>query len=343
MPYELNPLLRDELQKKSPVTPSDIQRIESEIYELKNNLGNLNQKKITKFFSAYDSLENDEVAEYQGYGDGDNNLVTNFFYKKNPELTVNVTSTLKSISMLDFFAYDFLNNQILIQKFTADRTLTENIFITGNFDNSDNETVGLFLIAANTTNQFGTRWITLPDNRRIAPFAFFVENNSIVARYVDIDYDDSNFFIDGEEFYFKNQTIGNYSQISFNLPNNCFYYWIYCTLNRIPFYFPVACASSDYSTADLIFVSEIPLIASRLRFVQPAVLMQYYDYTASINPILFTRVNTQPLGVTPEEAQELVSNRVINAGGVATIIALTQAAYDAITTKDANTMYVITD
>ena len=38
-----------------------------------------------------------------------------------------------------------------------------------------------------------------------------------------------------------------------------------------------------------------------------------------------------------------VANRVENAGGVSKILALTQAQYNAITTKDVNTMYVIID
>ena len=38
-----------------------------------------------------------------------------------------------------------------------------------------------------------------------------------------------------------------------------------------------------------------------------------------------------------------VAKRVENAGGVSKILALTQAQYNAITTKDANTMYIIID
>jgi hypothetical protein len=38
----------------------------------------------------------------------------------------------------------------------------------------------------------------------------------------------------------------------------------------------------------------------------------------------------------------LTDNRVINGGGVATIVALTQAAYDALVTKDPTTLYIIT-
>ena len=82
MPYEFNPLLRDGLQKKSPVSPADIQQLQAEISELQESSENLKQKKVTKFFSVNDTfLENNETAQYQGETDNINNLVNDYFYK----------------------------------------------------------------------------------------------------------------------------------------------------------------------------------------------------------------------------------------------------------------------
>ena len=75
--FKYNPLLKRNLQEiNDPFDPSEI---ESEIADLQ-------QKKVTKFFSATDTLEDGEVAEYQGTDDTVNGLVNGYFYKKNNEL-----------------------------------------------------------------------------------------------------------------------------------------------------------------------------------------------------------------------------------------------------------------
>lgn len=88
MPYEFNPLLPDGFQKKSAVTPADIARLDGEISDLQTTTTDLKQKKVTKFFSANDFLEDNEIAQYQGEDDAVNNLVNGFFYKKNPAFTL---------------------------------------------------------------------------------------------------------------------------------------------------------------------------------------------------------------------------------------------------------------
>lgn len=88
MPYEFNPLLPDGFQKKSAVTPADISRVESEISDLQTTTTDLKQKKVTKFFTANDYLEDNEIAQYQGADDAVNNLQNGFFYKKNPAFTI---------------------------------------------------------------------------------------------------------------------------------------------------------------------------------------------------------------------------------------------------------------
>ena len=88
MPYEFNPLIPDGFQKKSDVTPADISRVESEISDLQTTTTDLKQKKVTKFFSANDYLEDNEIAQYQGEDDAVNNLTNGFFYKKNPAFII---------------------------------------------------------------------------------------------------------------------------------------------------------------------------------------------------------------------------------------------------------------
>lgn len=98
MAYEFNPLIPDCFQKKSEVTPADIQTLQAEISELQESSEDLKQKKVTKFFSANDFLEDNEIAQFQGEDDAANNLQNGFFYKKNPAFTITPNS--------DTFAYN---------------------------------------------------------------------------------------------------------------------------------------------------------------------------------------------------------------------------------------------
>lgn len=63
MPLKYNPLLKIGLENTG------------------NGSGGDNSKKVTKFFYATDTLENGEIAQYQGVSDADNNLINGFFYK----------------------------------------------------------------------------------------------------------------------------------------------------------------------------------------------------------------------------------------------------------------------
>jgi len=118
MPYEYNPLLKDCFQKKSNVTPADITRVESEISDLQTTTTDLKQKKVTKFFSANDFLEDNEIAQYQGEDDSENNLTNGFFYKKNPPFTITQNS--------DSFAYN-VNRKLKIYNF--DGTFFEQYYL----------------------------------------------------------------------------------------------------------------------------------------------------------------------------------------------------------------------
>lgn len=80
MPYEYNPLIKDCFQKKSEVSPSDIQQLQAEISALQVSSDDLKQKKVTKFFSANEALQTEEIAEYQSEDDSVNELKKGYFY-----------------------------------------------------------------------------------------------------------------------------------------------------------------------------------------------------------------------------------------------------------------------
>jgi hypothetical protein len=75
------PLLKKGLQELG-----DTSSIESDIAQLQSDVSTLHSTKVTKFFSATDTIEDGEVAEYQGPDDAVNGLVNGYFYKKNNEL-----------------------------------------------------------------------------------------------------------------------------------------------------------------------------------------------------------------------------------------------------------------
>lgn len=134
MAYEYNPLIKDCFQKKSEVSPSDIQLLQSEISELQDSSENLKQKKVTKFFSATDYLEDYEIAQYQGEDDAVNNLQNGFFYKKNPAFTITPNS--------DTFAYN-VNRVMNIRNF--DGTSFQQYYLGEvNISTSDYKVIGTF-------------------------------------------------------------------------------------------------------------------------------------------------------------------------------------------------------
>lgn len=91
MAYEYNPLLKNNLQKKA-----DTASVEAEIDELR-------QSKVTKFFSASDTLQNGEIAQYQGEDDPDNGLEKGGFYQF---LNLSVESGDYCYNIINDFVYD---------------------------------------------------------------------------------------------------------------------------------------------------------------------------------------------------------------------------------------------
>lgn len=134
MPYEYNPLIKDCFQKKSEVTPSDIQQLQNKISELQDSSENLKLKKVTKFFSANDYLEENEIAQFQGEDDAAHNLTTGFFYKKNPAFSIVSNEDSFAYSTAELLnVYDFDNNLALQQYYLDDINLSSDDYgIIGN-------------------------------------------------------------------------------------------------------------------------------------------------------------------------------------------------------------------
>ena len=67
--YEYNPLTKLDLQKKSAVSPSDIQHLEQEIASINEDITDINgdlKNKVPKFFTSIEELEIGEIGQYQG-------------------------------------------------------------------------------------------------------------------------------------------------------------------------------------------------------------------------------------------------------------------------------------
>lgn len=106
-----NPLLKKGFQETS-----DTGSIEAEIDDLR-------QRKITKFFSASDNLQANEIAQYQGPDDDANGLKYGLFYvQSGTEITLpEGTQYFENIDTVNLFGYDVRpGNFYLIENITPD-------------------------------------------------------------------------------------------------------------------------------------------------------------------------------------------------------------------------------
>lgn len=81
--YEYNPLLKLDLQKKTAVSPSDIQHLEQEIASINEDITDINgdlKNKVPKFFTSIDELEIGEIGQYQG--ETTDTFVHGYFYQR---------------------------------------------------------------------------------------------------------------------------------------------------------------------------------------------------------------------------------------------------------------------
>lgn len=342
MSYEYNPLLKLNFQKKSEVSPSDIERVESEISEVQTSVTDLQQKKVTKFFSVSDSLQDNEIAEYQGETDTVNNLINGYFYKKNPSFLVTYDETQQhSLSVKDFAVNDFNNQIALLQKYVDNRRI--NIDITAGYLEGETETENTTVIFEVSTDSFEVQnWCQKDSTTYAAPFVITLDaNNNIIIKKANITYDSYRRYIDGVRFYPNDGSNSIISSISFD--DNKFFFWIFHALNAKPFCFPLLIASSDYQNAKLIANADLPPIYIGFQRIEDISSINYYDYIATFNNTLFTRIDTQPGTVVDSELSDTSTNPVQNAvitNALSTKI--TNAGKSAQASTDAKSIYVIT-
>lgn len=81
--YEYNPLLPLNLQKRSAVSPSDIQHLEQEIASINEDITDINgdlKNKVPKFFTSIEELKIGEIGEYQG--ETNETVTRGYFYQR---------------------------------------------------------------------------------------------------------------------------------------------------------------------------------------------------------------------------------------------------------------------
>ena len=93
--YEYNPLLKLDLQKRSAVSPADIEHIEEEITTINGDLKN----KVPKFFTSIEELEIGEIGEYQG--DTNETFVHGYFYERGEGAFVPIYTPLQTVSFVN--------------------------------------------------------------------------------------------------------------------------------------------------------------------------------------------------------------------------------------------------
>lgn len=325
MSYKYNPLIKDCFQETSEVSPSDIQTLQAEISELQESLEDLKQKKVTKFFSANDYLEDNEIAQFQGEDDAVNNLQNGFFYKKNPAFSI--------IPNSDTFAYN-VNRVMNIRNF--DVTSFQQYYLGEvNISTSDYKVIGTSDDTAHTVAFNPSLFVS--NSLPATPDAAMVFYPYLLVNGV-WDYDNPVTVANGHYIYKGNVInltqryaglIGAGVGADMTSPYRR-YLWGSILL---PDY--QACFAFPYATN-----SSNELIALGVANGLGAFGFQSY-YT--ISSIASTTINVQGVDISANSPFSPDTAIVQNFGGVARILALTQAQYDAITTKDVNTMYVITN
>lgn len=346
MAYEYNPLAKEGFQKKPAVTPSDVERIEGEISTLENSVStletsqeDLKQKKVTKFFSASDNLEVNEIAEYQGNSDMVNLLTNGFFYKKMPELVMNTGSLITVDSPSNFKIFDY--SDVLVRQEYYIKSKNCGITLRfGNFDNSEFQTVCFLIDASSSVVKKG--WYQLPDNSFVSPFAFFYNSSLqiIEARLCSIYSINNIFYINGERFYSKGAELGQYSVVSLNtwLPaysNGALFWWLVGNLHPadgiyLDFWSPFFLDSSDIDNAGILMGNTLPIVYKSTMIISVASTPQLLSYTATFNTSLFQLVKQPAVcdDALSDSSENPVQNKVLKAAFDA--LAFT---YDFINTK----------
>lgn len=145
--YQYNPLIPLNLQKRSAVSPEDIQRIEGEISELNEDITDINgdlKNKVPKIFTSIEEIKVGEIGEYQGVTN--ETFTHGYFYERGSgTVTTEFVSTgetkrmLKKINYsiepespgLSYFAVfeDFLTGTIPVNVDSGEEYITSGVYL----------------------------------------------------------------------------------------------------------------------------------------------------------------------------------------------------------------------
>lgn len=298
MPYEFNPLIKDCFQKKSEVSPSDIQQLQAEISDLQESSEKLDQKKVTKFFSANDTfLENNEIAEYQSEDDSVNELKKGFFYLIGSGDVVGVPAEREdalfsqSVEFLnyvnsqpsDILSFYVRNIETTFPKSYAKIALhidshynNETIYINGILESAVSSTVAPNVLRY----QFGN------NSYIISPFAYSNEGNIYTVNIVD-----SHFYINDTLINVSQWAVSSDMYICYDSAGEC-YAWV-------PFvvapYFSLGAFKYSENSGIIGFTLKPLYIRNNYRWgsLPETTLRIVTDYNFIISS-RFTRTNTQP-------------------------------------------------
>lgn len=297
MPYEFNPLLRDGLQKKSSVSPSDIQQLQAEISELQDSSEKLKLKKVTKFFSANEVLQPGEIAEYQSEDDSVNELKQGFFYLIGSGDVVGVPAEREdalfsqSVEFLnyvnsqpsDILSFYVRNIETTFPKSYAKIALhidshynNETIYINGILESAVSSTVAPNVLRY----QFGN------DYYIISPFAYSNEGNIYTVNIVD-----SHFYINDTLINVSQWAVSSDMYICYDSEGEC-YAWVPYVVAP---YFSFGAFKYSENSGIIGFTLKPLYIRNNYRWgsLPETTLSIITDYNFIISS-RFTRTNTQP-------------------------------------------------
>lgn len=297
MPYEYNPLIKDCFQKKSEVSPSDIQQLQAQISDLQESSENLKQKKVTKFFSANDVLQTEEIAEYQSEDDSVNELKKGYFYLIGSGDVVGVPAEREdalfsqSVEFLnyvnsqpsDILSFYVRNIDTTFPKSYAKIALhiyshynNETIYINGILESAVSSTVAPNVLRY----QYGNNYYI------ISPFAYSNEGNIYTVNIVD-----SHFYINDTLINVSQWALSSDMYICYDSAGEC-YAWVAFVVGPS---FSFGAFKYSENSGIIGFTLKPLYIRQNYRWgaLPETTLSIITDYNFIISS-LFTRTNTQP-------------------------------------------------
>ena len=274
MSYKYNQLLKLNLQKVD-----------------NNGGGGDDTPKVTKFFSATDTLEDGEAAEYQGADDAANGLIYGYFYKKNDEqpYSAHCCRLYEQVTALNvtYSAGDYI------------------------FDRTEDYGSNINLVSITVTGNVGYKYITIGNNSDIAVGTIIyksTQTETFNAYATVTSISGSTYYLDDNtSFEVISKSVRGGSDIHYYKKDN-----IEIAMLQDEYWSPVA-ALGFYNSAPypIIFMPWQPGT-----FYNPGMIGVYTNVT--VTPPPFKRVDTQPRtpGVTVADGVLQISLPVEFSGNI---------------------------